>query len=52
MSDELPDSPMTALAEGAAQIHEMYAAYMDAGFPEQRAFELVTAITLYYLDQS
>lgn len=51
MSDEMPDSPMTALAEGAAQIHEMYAAYMDAGFPEERAFDLVSAVLLFYLDQ-
>lgn len=52
MSDELPDSPMTALAEGAAQIHEMYAAYMDAGFPEERAFDLVRTIMLHYLEEA
>jgi hypothetical protein len=51
MSDEtqVPD-PITALAEGAAQMHEMYAAYIDAGFPEPRAFELVKemlAMTMY-----
>lgn len=43
MSDGL-EEPLTALAEGAAQLHEMYAAYIDAGFPENRAFELTAMI--------
>jgi hypothetical protein len=51
MSDsELPDSPLTDLAQGAAQLHEMYASYMDAGFPEGRAFELVRMTLGHFLD--
>lgn len=43
MSEGL-EEPLTALAEGAAQMHEMYAAYIDAGFPEHRAFELTVLV--------
>lgn len=46
----MPDAPLTALAEGAAQVHEMYEAYMDAGFPEQRAFDLTVTVLLHSLD--
>lgn len=45
MSDEeMPESPMTDLAQGAAQLHEMYSAYLDAGFTEQRAFDLIQLV--------
>jgi hypothetical protein len=51
MSDdnEMPESPVTDLAVGAAQLHEMYMAYMEAGFPEERAFELVTLTLDHFL---
>ena len=51
MSDDMqvPD-PMTAMAEGAAQLHEMYVAYMEAGFSEQRAFDLVCQLMSSFLD--
>lgn len=48
--DQLPESPLTAMAEGAAQLHEMYTAYMDAGFSETRAFDLVQIFLMNYLD--
>jgi hypothetical protein len=35
-----PQDPMTALAEGAAQMHEMFLAYQQAGFTEQQALYL------------
>lgn len=50
MSEDLPESPLTSLAEGAAQLHEMYTAYQDAGFTEQRAFDLVTTFMMSFLD--
>lgn len=50
MSDDLPETDMTPLLEGATHIHEMYSAYMDAGFTEDRAFDLVTTILLHYLE--
>ena len=51
MSDDLPDpQPLSNLNEGAIHLHEMYTAYLEAGFPEDRAFELVTNVLLHYLD--
>lgn len=51
MSDELPDpQPLSNLNEGAIHLHEMYSAYMDAGFTEDRAFDLVTTVLLHYLE--
>lgn len=51
MSEEqLPESPLTAMAEGAAQLHEMYTAYMEAGFSEDRAFDLVRMFLRGYLE--
>jgi hypothetical protein len=39
-----PEDPITELAAGAAQLHEAYLAYCNAGFTEDQAFELVRAI--------
>jgi hypothetical protein len=50
MSNEMPETPLTDLAASAVQLHEMYTAYMDAGFPEHRAFELVTTVLMTFLD--
>ena len=47
MADQgsLPADPVTALAEGAAQIHELFQAYLDAGFAADQALYL-TGIVL------
>lgn len=52
MSDDdgLPETPLTHLDQNATSLHEMYGAYLDAGFTEARAFDLVTTILLHYLD--
>lgn len=50
MSDELPESPLTAMGENAARLHEIYTAYMEAGFSEQRAFDLTSTWLMQYLD--
>ena len=39
-----PGGPMTELEAGAAQVHELYQAYLTAGFSEQQAMRLVVAI--------
>ncbi|MFD3740457.1 hypothetical protein [Streptomyces sp. NPDC058629] len=39
-----PTDPMTELAAAAAQLHEMYQAYVDAGFTEQQALDLTKAV--------
>lgn len=46
----MPESPLTDLAAGAVQLHEMYHSYMEAGFPEGRAFELVCMTLDHFLD--
>lgn len=50
MSDESIDSPLTALDQEAVRLHEIYLSYIDAGFSEQRAFELCRLILHHYLD--
>jgi hypothetical protein len=38
------DSPLTELAAAAAQQHELYTAYVEAGFTEPQAMQLLIAI--------
>jgi hypothetical protein len=40
----MPPPPMTALALGAAQFHEQFRAYVDAGFTEEQALHIVLTI--------
>ncbi|QCX81257.1 hypothetical protein C9F11_38370 [Streptomyces sp. YIM 121038] len=39
-----PEDPITELAAAAVQLHEAYTAYLQAGFTEPQAFELVKTI--------
>jgi hypothetical protein len=39
-----PEDPITQLAAAAAQLHELYASYIEAGFTEPQAFDLVKTI--------
>ncbi len=41
-----PVDPITSTQEMAVQMHELYEAYMAAGFPEHRAYDLVLRILL------
>lgn len=42
-----PVDPITAMAAAAVQLHEMYQAFVDAGFTEDQALELTkTALSL------
>ncbi|MFI5831043.1 hypothetical protein ACIA6C_27980 [Streptomyces sp. NPDC051578] len=41
-----PVDPITALATVAVQLHEMYAALLEAGFTEDQALELTKAALL------
>ena len=43
MSNE-PQDPFSALAEGAAQVHELYLAWLGAGFAPDQAIYLVATI--------
>ena len=39
-----PLDPMSVLAEGAAQMHELFMAYADAGFARAEALKIVIAM--------
>lgn len=41
MPGGLPDWDMTAMAQAAVQFHEMFTAYIDAGFTPDQALALV-----------
>ncbi|MFE2326103.1 hypothetical protein ACFXD5_19610 [Streptomyces sp. NPDC059385] len=41
-----PADPITAMASAAIQIHEMYEAFVAAGFTEQQALELTKTALL------
>lgn len=51
MSDQGPQDPLTGLAQAAAAIHEMFTAYVDAGFTEQQALYLVGRIVAAQVQQ-
>ena len=44
MPESTPPEPLTQLAEGAAQAHELFLAYVGAGFTRQEALQLLVAI--------
>jgi hypothetical protein len=39
-----PPDPITVLMAGAVQMHELYLAFMKAGFTEDQALRLVIAV--------
>ena len=39
-----PQDPITDLAAGAAQLHELYVSYLNAGFTREEALRLVIGI--------
>lgn len=39
-----PQDPVTVLAQGAAQVHELYNAYRSAGFDRDHAIYLVGVV--------
>ncbi len=43
-SDGTPEDPMTELAAGAAQMHELFTAYIDAGFSHAEALQILIAV--------
>jgi hypothetical protein len=43
VSDEIPD-PITELAALAAQHHELYEAWLGAGFTDRQAIELLKVV--------
>ncbi len=43
MNDQ-PTDPFTAMQEGAHQTHELFVAYIDAGFTEAQAMHIVVSL--------
>lgn len=43
-SEQGPEDPISALAEGVAQQHEMFMAYVDAGFTRPEALKIIIAM--------
>lgn len=41
---ETPQDPLTELAAGAVQLHELFLAQVEAGFTEQQAMQIVIAV--------
>ena len=41
-----PEDPTTMLAQGAAQLHELFLAYVAAGFTEAQAMQVVSAMVI------
>ena len=39
-----PEDPITALAQGAAQLHELFTAYINAGFTDAEALQIIIAM--------
>jgi hypothetical protein len=42
--DDAPEDPLTLLQAGAMQQHEMYLAWVTAGFTEAQALKLLKAV--------
>ncbi len=49
---ELPESPLSAIGMGAAQLHEMYLGFVEAGFTPPQALHLVTAMFIEMMRQA
>lgn len=50
MGDDMPADPVTDLAAGAAQLHEAYESFIEAGFTEAQAMQMVCAVLCHSQD--
>jgi hypothetical protein len=46
-----PQDPMSALATEAIQVHELFSAYVSAGFSRQESMQLVVSIIALSIGQ-
>ena len=44
MSDEMPESPFSALVASSMEMHELMSSFAQAGFTEEQAFALLQNI--------
>ncbi len=42
--EQVPEEPLSALEEGVAQQHEMFMAYVEAGFTRPEALKIIIAM--------
>jgi len=42
--EQIPEDPMSALAESVTQQHEMFMAYVEAGFTRPEALKIIIAM--------
>jgi hypothetical protein len=47
----MPQSPLTALAQGAAAHHELYLSWVNAGFTPDQAMDLLKVFFAYGLSK-
>lgn len=47
-----PEDPITQLQAGVAQQHEMFTAYVDAGFTRPEALKIIIAIIVTHITES
>lgn len=52
MTSPMPPSPLTSLGQGAATVHEMFTAYMEAGFTRREAIQLVQTFIMTTVSMS
>ena len=52
MPDQLPPSPMSAMAADAAALHESFTALVNAGFTTDQALRLVEAMLIASITQT
>lgn len=50
MADNMPTDPVTDLAAGAAQLHEAYESFVEAGFTDAQAMQMVCAVLTHGQD--
>jgi hypothetical protein len=43
-NDNIPHDPITQMAEGAAQMHEAFTAWIEAGFTRAEALQITIAV--------
>lgn len=43
-SRPLPPSPITELAQAAAQMHELYSAWVEAGFTPDQSMQMICVV--------
>jgi hypothetical protein len=44
MMEDLPNDPMSTLAEQATNMHELYLAFVESGFSPDQAMQLLASV--------